>query len=87
MEKGSYVYIVKCSDHSLYTGWTTHLSKRMETHNKGTASKYTRGRLPVVLVYFESCESKSEALKREAAIKRLKKEEKLDLIASFSKEC
>lgn len=86
MKKENYVYMIQCSDSSLYTGWTTHLNRRIEAHNKGIASKYTRGRKPVKLVYFECCQSKSEALKREAAIKRLKKEEKLALIHAFDTE-
>jgi putative endonuclease len=75
-----YVYILKCSDGSLYTGWTNDLEKRLVAHNAGTASKCTRARRPVELVYSEIVESKSDALKREAAIKRLTREQKLKLI-------
>lgn len=81
----SYVYILLCEDESLYTGWTVNLEKRVETHNRGKASKYTRGRLPVKLVYYEEYEDKIEAQKREYAIKQLKRNEKLKLIKSFPK--
>lgn len=75
-----YVYILKCSDDSLYTGYTVNLEKRINTHNGGKASKYTRGRLPVELVYYEELPSKSDALKREYEIKQMKKIDKLKLI-------
>lgn len=76
----NYVYILECRDKTLYTGWTNDLEKRLKTHNNGKASKYTRGRTPVRIVYFEEFETKSEALKREAAIKKLNKTAKLKLI-------
>lgn len=75
-----YVYILKCSDDSLYTGYTVDLEKRLETHNKGKASKYTRGRLPVELVYYEKLPSKGDALKREYEIKQMKRPKKLQMI-------
>ena len=75
-----YVYILKCRDDSLYTGYTVDLEKRLLTHNKGKASKYTRGRLPVVLVYFEEFSNQSDALKREYAIKQMKRAKKLKMI-------
>lgn len=75
-----YVYIIQCKDRSLYTGWTVDLEKRVEIHNKGKASKYTRGRLPVKLVYFETFLNKIDAQKREYEIKQLSREEKLKLI-------
>lgn len=75
-----YVYILKCSDNTLYTGYTVDLKIRVETHNKGLGAKYTRGRLPAQLVYHEILDSKSEAMKREIKIKKLSREEKLDLI-------
>lgn len=78
-----YVYILKCLDGSLYTGWTTDLEHRMAAHNQGTGAKYTRSRRPVELVYHEVFETRSEALKREAAIKRLSREEKLALIGTL----
>lgn len=75
-----YVYILKCNDNSLYTGYTVNLENRIKEHNKGKASKYTRGRLPVELVYKEKLKSKSDALKREYKIKQLTRDEKLKLI-------
>lgn len=75
-----YVYILRCCDGTLYTGWTTDLEHRLAAHNGGTGAKYTRSRRPVELVYHEEFDSKGTALKREAAIKRLSREEKLALI-------
>ena len=79
-QQNNYVYIVRCHDSSLYTGWTTHLEKRIKTHNAGKGAKYTKTRRPVELVYFETFKNKSDALKREYQIKQLKKEEKEKLI-------
>lgn len=76
----NYVYILKCKDESLYTGWTSNLDNRVKTHNSGKGAKYTRARLPVELVYFEEFEDKIEAMKREYAIKQLKREEKIKII-------
>ena len=67
----NYVYILRCRDGSLYTGWTNDLEKRLKAHNSGSASKYTRTRLPAELVYFEEWESKEAAMSREWHIKRL----------------
>ncbi len=75
-----YVYILKCNDNTLYTGWTVNLDNRIDTHNIGKASKYTRARLPVKLVYFETYNNKIDAQKREYAIKQLSREEKIKLI-------
>ena len=58
-----YVYILKCADNTLYTGWTVDIEKRLKAHNAGKASKYTRGRLPVQLVYLESHQDKVSAQK------------------------
>lgn len=77
----NYTYIVKCSDGTLYTGWTNQLEKRMKAHNEGKGAKYTRSRRPVELVYYEQLETKEEALRREYAIKRLTRVQKLKLIA------
>ena len=79
--KEFYVYILKCRDDSLYTGYTVNLNNRIRTHNRGKASKYTRGRLPVSLIYYESYATKGEALKRECAIKKLSREKKLQLVS------
>jgi predicted GIY-YIG superfamily endonuclease len=75
------VYLLRCSDGSLYTGITNDLPKRLRAHAAGKASKYTRSRLPVRLAYSEPQKSKSAALKREAAIKRLRRAEKDRLVA------
>ncbi len=76
-----FVYILECSDKTLYTGWTGNMEKRIREHNNGkSGARYTRGRRPVRLVYFEACTTISEALKREAAIKKLSRAQKLQLI-------
>lgn len=79
--QGNYTYIVKCSDETLYTGWTNNLKKRLEAHNSGKGAKYTKRR-PVELVYFEEYDTKQEAMKREYAIKQLSRQKKLALIHS-----
>ena len=75
-----YVYILECIDKTLYTGYTVDLEKRVETHNQGLGAKYTRGRLPVKLVYKEVLDSKSDAMKREIKIKKLNRANKIKLI-------
>ncbi len=76
-----FVYLLRCSDNSLYCGWTIDLEKRIEAHNSGRGAKYTKSRRPVELVYSEECESKSAAMKREWFIKhKMTREEKLKLI-------
>jgi predicted GIY-YIG superfamily endonuclease len=77
-----FVYILQCTDGSLYTGITIDLDRRLEQHNAGTASRYTRSRLPVTLEYQEEPRTKSNALKRELAIKALSRKEKEALIQS-----
>ena len=81
-ERKFYVYMLRCKDRSLYTGYTIDLEKRLSTHQEGKASKYTRSRGPVTLVYFEEFESKSEAMRREIGIKQLNKRQKEELIKS-----
>ena len=76
----NYVYILKCSDDSLYTGWTNNLEKRFKAHFTGKGAKYTKARLPVELVYYEEFEDKIDAMKRDSEIKQLKRKEKLELI-------
>ena len=76
----AWVYILRCSDASLYTGWTNDIEKRLASHNRGTASKFTRGRRPVELVFKEEFETKEEAMSREAEIKSLKRAEKLLIV-------
>ena len=75
----NYVYILECADDSLYTGWTTDLEKRIQAHNDKKGAKYTKSRTPVKLFYCEECESKSAALKREAEIKKLPRQQKLNM--------
>jgi predicted GIY-YIG superfamily endonuclease len=70
------LYIVKCGDGTLYTGITNDLARRVRQHNDGSASRYTRSRLPVKLVYQESCRGRSQALKKEFAVKALSRKEK-----------
>ena len=76
----NFTYILKCKDDSLYTGWTNNLENRIAAHNQGTASKCTRSRRPVQLLYFEVFETKQEAMKREAAIKKMSRAQKLKMI-------
>lgn len=78
----AYVYIIKCSDKSLYTGWTNDLENRIKKHQSGNGAKYTRGRLPVSLVYYEELTSRSLAMTREAMIKKMSRAEKDLLIES-----
>ena len=80
MDKKAYIYILECSDKSLYCGWTDDIEKRVKTHNEGKGAKYTKARLPVKLVYFEDFSTKSEAMKREVAIKKMNRKDKLKLI-------
>ena len=79
----AYTYIVKCSDNTLYTGWTNNLEKRIKTHNAGKGAKYTKSRLPVTLVYYETFQTKEEAMRREWEIKHLIRNKKLQLLTSF----
>ena len=75
-----FVYMMRCADGSLYTGITKDVIRRCQQHNAGTASRYTRSRRPVKLVYHESCPDQSSALKREAAIKAMNRRGKLTMI-------
>ena len=76
----NYTYILKCHDGTLYTGWTNDIEKRIKAHNEGRGAKYTKCRRPVELVYYEEYETKEEAMKREYAIKHLRRREKEKLI-------
>jgi predicted GIY-YIG superfamily endonuclease len=78
--KAWFLYLVRCADGSLYTGITNNVTRRCQQHNAGTASRYTRSRLPVELIYQESHVSRSVALKRELAVKAMSREEKESLI-------
>jgi len=80
----NYTYILRCSDGTLYTGWTNDLVKRVEAHNSGKGAKYTKTRRPVELVYYEIYDTKEEAMSREYHIKKLSRSEKLNLVDSFS---
>ncbi|PCI29982.1 endonuclease [Candidatus Wolfebacteria bacterium] len=76
-----FVYILKCADDTLYTGYTTDIERRVIEHNEDIkGAKYTKARRPVKLVYYESFDSRSDATKREAEIKRLTRKGKLELI-------
>lgn len=75
-----FVYILRCADDTLYTGITTDLLRRCRQHNRGQASRYTRSRLPVRIIYQERNPSRSLALKREAAIKGLSRRQKWSLV-------
>ena len=75
-----YVYILECKDKTLYTGYTTDLERRVKTHNEKKGAKYTRGRTPVTLKYYEEFDNKVDAMKREIKIKEMRKEKKLSLI-------
>jgi len=77
----NYTYMLKCSDGTLYTGWTNDLEKRVEAHNSGKGAKYTKARRPVELAYYEEFETKEQAMKREYTIKQLGRKEKQELIA------
>ena len=79
-DKKHFTYILRCSDDSLYTGYTTNLAKRLQTHNAGKGAKYTKARLPVEMVYQEEYVTKEEAMRREAAIKKLTRKQKIELI-------
>lgn len=78
------VYMVQCSDGSLYTGWTTDVPRRVAQHNGSAGSRYCASRLPVKLVYVLPCRTKSEALVLEHAIKKLRRSSKLKLVEAFS---
>jgi putative endonuclease len=80
----NYTYILRCSDDTLYCGWTNNLEKRLASHNAGKGAKYTHTRIPVELIYYETFETKEEAMRREFAIKQLTRQQKLKLIAKKS---
>lgn len=75
-----FVYMLRCNDKSLYTGYTVDVEKRLSEHNEGKGAKYTRGRTPCQVVYIEGFASKSEALQREYEIKQLPRGKKIELI-------
>ena len=75
-----YVYIVRCADGTLYTGWTTDVERRVAQHNTGRGARYTRMHRPVALVYREEAPDRSTAMRRERAIKKLDRERKERLV-------
>ena len=87
---GAWVYVLRCADGTLYTGWTNDLERRLARHQAGSASRYTASRRPVALAWGRELDDRSAAMREEARIKRLSRAEKLDLIedlrdrASFS---
>ena len=81
-----FVYMLRCKDNSLYTGYTIDLNKRLKKHNDGKASKYTRSRLPVKLVFYKQVDSKSLGLKLEILLKKLNKKEKEKLVLAFKQK-
>lgn len=79
----AFVYMLRCKDGSLYTGWTNDLEHRLAMHSNGRGAKYTRGRGPLALVYSEELPDKEAALRRECAIKKLRREQKLALLQTW----
>lgn len=79
----AFVYMLCCKDGSLYTGWTNDLEHRLAMHSSGRGAKYTRGRGPLELVYSEELPDKEAALRRECAIKKLRREQKLALLQTW----
>lgn len=76
-------YILECNDGTLYTGWTVDIVRRLAAHSGKRGAKYTRSRLPVTLVYVEECNDRSAAMRREAAIKKLARQDKLNLVHNY----
>ncbi len=85
MDKKHYTYLVRCADDSYYCGYATDVEARVATHNKGTGAKYTRSRRPVTLVYTECFDTKSAAMSRECAIKKLSHKEKAAMAQAYRK--
>ena len=81
-----YTYMLKCKDGTYYTGYTNDLEKRVNAHNEGKGAKYTKGRGPVELIYFEEYEEKSIAMRREWEIKKLTKNQKEELCKTKKKQ-
>ena len=80
----NYAYLVRCADGTLYAGWTNDLSRRVAAHNAGHGAKYTRSRRPVILCYCEAFPTRAEAMRREAALKRLPRAKKLALCEAWA---
>lgn len=84
MDKKHYTYLVRCNDGSFYCGYATDVAARVATHNKGTGAKYTRSRRPVSLVYTECFDTKSAAMSRECAIKKLSHQQKAAMVQAYA---
>lgn len=82
----AYVYMLRCKDGSLYTGWTNDVAHRLAMHQCGRGAKYTRGRGPLTLAYVEELPDKESAMKRECAVKALPRADKLALCAAWAEE-
>ena len=80
-----YVYILRCRNGMLYTGYTNNIERRLTEHNRGTASKFTRSRLPVTLAYVEKMDNRTLAIKQEIRIKRLPRVKKIELCKLYEK--
>lgn len=83
----NYTYMVRCSDGSFYIGWTNHLEKRIKAHNSGNGAKYTKSRRPVELVYYETFQTKQEAMSREYHLKQLTHVQKQELLDKTRNNC
>mgnify|MGYP001239098569 CR=1 FL=1 len=83
-QSNHFVYILKCKDDTLYTGYTTDITRRIRAHEEGKGAKYTRGRSPFKLVYQVDCTSKSEAMQLEARIKKMSRKAKMQLIQDYA---
>ena len=83
VDKSCFTYMLRCADGSLYTGWTNDLKKRVKTHKAGKGGRYTHSQLPVELVYYETFETRTEAMRREVELKQLSKVEKEELVEGF----
>ena len=79
MRRSAFVYLLRCSDGTLYTGWTLDVARRVRTHQQGRGARYTRARRPVTLIYQERLPSRRAAMQREIAIKRMSRPRKLAL--------
>lgn len=82
----NYTYLLRCADGSFYCGWTNHLKERVEAHNRGAGAKYTKGRRPVTLIYYEEFPTKQEAMRREYELKKLSRIQKQRLIANSTSD-
>ncbi len=82
MRQPAFVYLLRCADGTLYTGWTFDVARRVRTHQQGRGARYTRTHLPIELVYQERCPSRRAAMRREIEIKKMSRARKLALIAN-----